>query len=267
MTNSTVARIEAFNGFVIDALHETGTEAMRYYGKGKSAGKFDEALVTKAELRISSRFQDLLKNKFPEHLLFRNNLVKKNYTHDDKRYLWIFDPIDGVDNYQAGIPIWGMSLALLENFWPVLGGFYMPATNDLFHARAGGEAFWNGNKIHMPDFGTINDESVMFTFSRFHRKFSSNFQGKIRNLGCTGAHMCYVAMGRGDAVVTANESFQDLAATRVIVEAAGGKMFNVKGDSFYINEYMEGERIEENLVVTSDANCEAVLNSLKKSGA
>ncbi len=263
MTHHTGSRIEAFSGFAVEALRETGNEAQHYYGKGVK--KFDENLVTKAELRISNRFQRLLEKKYPEHLIFRNKHQKKNYAHDDKRYLWIFDAIDGVDNYQAGIPIWGMSLALLENFWPVFGAFYMPATGDLFHARADGEAFWNGNRIRIPENDTINDESVMFTFSRFHQKFTSNFQGKLRNLGCTGAHICYVAMGRGDAVITANESFQDLAATRVIVEAAGGKLFKVNGDNFYLNDYIEGDRIEENLVVTSKANCRAVLDSIQRS--
>ena len=55
----------------------------------------------------------------------------------EERYLWIFDPFDGVANFQAGIPVWGLSLALLENFWPILGAFYMPVTGDLFHAVAG----------------------------------------------------------------------------------------------------------------------------------
>jgi myo-inositol-1(or 4)-monophosphatase len=107
------------------------------FGKGRGP-KFDEGLVTRAELQISECFQNALDNQYPDHRMFTSKTLDTAYTHDNRRYLWIFDPIDGVDNYQAGIPIWGMSLALLENFWPVFGAFYMPATGDLFHARAGG---------------------------------------------------------------------------------------------------------------------------------
>ena len=96
----------------------------------------------------------------------------------------------------------------------------MPVTDDIFYARAGQDAFWGKKKIRISEAPTINDESVLFTFSRFHQYYRSTFPGKIRNLGCASAHICYVAMGRADAAVIANESFQGLAAARVILEAA-----------------------------------------------
>lgn len=256
--------IEALTSFAIDAIRTSGQTAMERFGKGKGSAKFDQGLVTRAELQISQHFQDLLSGEYPEHRMFTSKTPDTAYTHDSRRYLWIFDPIDGVDNYQAGIPIWGMSLALLENFWPVFGAFFMPATGDLFHARAGGDAYWGKDRIQMASDRTIDDESLMFTFSRFHQHYVSRFPGKVRNLGCTGAHLCYVAMGRADVAVTANESFQDLAATRMIVEAAGGRLYKISGERFYLNDHLNGERIDEHLIVTSAGSCQAVIECLEK---
>jgi myo-inositol-1(or 4)-monophosphatase len=250
--------------FAINAIRSAGETAMVSFGKGRGPAKFDQGLVTRAELQISQHFQQALNSQYPDHLMFTSKSLDTAYTHDSRRYLWIFDPIDGVDNYQAGIPIWGMSLALLENFWPVFGAFFMPATGDLFHARAGGAAYWGENRIRMTDDRVIDDESLMFTFSRFHQHYVSRFPGKVRNLGCTGAHLCYVAMGRADVAVTANESFQDLAATRMIVEAAGGRLYKASGDKFYLNDYLNGERIEEHLLVTTAGNCSVVLDCLER---
>ena len=264
MTQELIHGIEALTAFALDAIRRSGQTALDYFGKGRGATKFDQGLVTRAELQISTCFQQALDNQYPDHRMFTSRTLDTTYTHDNRRYLWIFDPIDGVDNYQAGIPIWGMSLALLENFWPVFGAFYMPATGDLFHARAGGKAFWGEKPIRMTDDRTIDDESLMFTFSRFHRHYVSRFPGKIRNLGCTGAHLCYVAMGRADVAVTANESFQDLAAARMIVEAAGGRLFKASGEKFYLNDYLNGARIEEHLLVTASGNCQAVLGCLER---
>ena len=264
MTKAPSYGIDALTTFAIQTIQSAGEAALVRFGKGRGSGTFDEALVTQAELYIGSHFQKQLSERYPDHQLFTSTIVPTAYTHDDRRYLWIFDPIDGVDNFQAGIPIWGMSLALLENFWPVFGAFYMPATGDLFHARAGGKAFWGESPICMANDRTIGDESLMFTFSRFHRFYTSDFPGKIRNLGCTGAHLCYVAMGRGDVAVTANETFQDLAATRVIVEAAGGRLFRTNGEKFYLNDFLNGQRIEEHLLATSPASCPSVLDSLTK---
>lgn len=237
---------------------------MQRFGQGKTSVKFDEGLVTRAELQIGQCFQDALDQHFPDHCMFTSRTLDTSYTHDSRRYLWIFDPIDGVDNYQAGIPIWGLSLALLENFWPVFGAYYMPATGDLFHARAGGDAFWGDRPIHMADDRAIDDESLMFTFSRFHRYYASRFPGKVRNLGCTGAHLCYVAMGRADVAVVANETFQDLAATRMIVEAAGGRLYKASGEKFYLNDHLNGQRIDEHLLATASGNCQAVLECLER---
>ena len=264
MTQDLSHGIEALTEFAINTIRSAGKVAMESFGKGRGMTKFDQGLVTRAELQISQHFQKALEKRYPDHRMFTSKTVDTAYTHDSRRYLWIFDPIDGVDNYQAGIPIWGMSLALLENFWPVFGAFFMPATGDLFHARAGGDAFWGDHRIQMTDDRTIDDESLMFTFSRFHRHYISRFPGKIRNLGCTGAHLCYVAMGRADVAVTANESFQDLAATRMIVEAAGGRLYKASGEKFYLNDYLNGDRIEEHLLATSTANCPVVLDCLER---
>ena len=89
----------------------------------------------------------------------------------------------------------------------------------------------------------INDESLLLTYSRFHQDYKTTFPGKIRSLGCSAAHACYVAMGRADAALLANDSYAGLAATRVIVEAAGGKIFSVQGGEFFLNDYLDARKV------------------------
>ena len=255
--------IDELNGFATDFIKEAGKKALIFYGKGKPQVKFDQGMVIQADLRLADFFQEKLHERFPEHQVFKFDQINESYSHDEKRYLWIFDPFEGVANFQAGIPIWGMSLALLENFWPILGVFYMPATGDLFHAMAGRDAYWGEKKIKISAAGSISNESLLFTFSRFHQHYRSTFPGKIRNFGCTSAHICYFAMGRADGVVIANESFQGLAAARVIVEAAGGKYCKIDGSDFYLNEYLDGQRIDDHLLVVAPDNFIQVRECLK----
>ena len=243
--------IEDLTAFAVEAIRLSGKEALSYYAKGDKQIKFDEDLVTQAELHLSNFFQDQLRSRFSEHQVFENRRNSEDYSHEGKRYLWIFDALDGVANFQAGIPIWGTSLALLENFWPILGVFYMPATGDLFHAQAGRKAFWRDKEIRVSAQEEINDESVLLTFSRFHQHFESTFPGKIRNLGCTAVHLCYVAAGCAEAAVIANETYRDLAAVRVILEAAGGKIFRLDGGMFSLDDYLDGQSIDEHLLVVA----------------
>lgn len=254
--------IDELSSFALEAIQKSGKEALAFYRKGPSKVKFNETLVTEAELHLNGHFQKTLEEMYPDHQTFQDRRVESAYSHGENRYLWIFDPIDGVDNFQAGIPIWGLSLALLENFWPVLGVFYMPATDDLFHAKAGKKAFWGKQQIGVTTQESVDDESLLLTFSRFHQYYESSFPGKIRDMGSIGAHVCYVAMGRADAAVTANESYKDLAAVRVIIEAAGGKISKVDGGDFYLNDYLDGRKISDHLVVASPENHGQVLRHL-----
>jgi myo-inositol-1(or 4)-monophosphatase len=251
MEEETSRGIEELTEFAKDVIRQCGDEALKFYGKGNPRLKFDMGLVTEAELHLSEFFERHLHTRFPEHELFMNNWDSQEYTHDEKRYVWIFDPIDGVANFQAGIPIWGISLSLLENFWPILGLFYMPASGDLFHARVDRTAFKDKEEIRISEQASINDESLFLTYSRFHNRYKINFPGKIRNMGCTSAHICYVATGRAEAAVIANESYRDLAAARIIIEAAGGKLLKMDGSEVFLNEYLDGRVIDTHMLAVS----------------
>lgn len=256
--------IEDLTRFALEAIRALGHEALSYYGKGNPKVKFDEELVTQAELHLVSFFQNQLHAHFPEHQVFESSQGDKSYSHEGKRYLWIYDAIDGVANFQAGIPIWGTSLALVENFWPILGVFYMPVTDDLFHAQAGGKAFWGEEEIRISPKKDVNDESLLLIYSRFHHQYRSTFPGKIRGLGCTCAHICYVATGRAEAAVIAHETYRDLAAARVILEASGGKIYRLDGSEFSLDEYLDGQRIDDHLLVVAPRTYSEVRSYLQE---
>jgi len=258
-----VHKIEDLTEFAMQAIRDAGEKALSFYGTGNRDLRFDEELVTEAELHLTDFFQDRLAAHFPDHLIFANNQEDRGYRHDSTRYLWVFDPLDGVANFQGGIPVWGISLALLENAWPVFGLFYMPATGDLFHARAGQKAYRGNDEICALNQSEVNDESVLLTYSRFHTEYRTSFPGKIRSLGCTAAHLCYVAGGQAEAAVITHETYQDLAATRVIVEAAGAKFYRMNGDGFFLNEYLGGKKIEEHLLVATPGNLTRIRDCLQ----
>lgn len=264
MSTEVTPTIEQLSAFALQTIQAAGREAAAFYGRNRTAVKFDENLVTQAELHMRAFFQRQAQASFAGHRIFPVQDLDDSYSHGDQRYLWVFDPIDGVDNFQAGIPVWGMSLALYDNFWPLFGYFLMPASGDLFSARAGQGAFWGDQAICAQPRATVDDESQLLVYSRFHSHFAARFPGKIRSFGCAAAHICYVAMGRADAAVIANESFQDLAALRIIVEGAGAKIFRLDGSALALGDYLNGEKIAEPLIVCAPDNFAPVVECLEK---
>lgn len=264
MVNPKHLGIEELSEFAVKVIRKAGDIALPYYGKGNPQVKFDEELVTEAELKLVDFFRSELKSQYPQHGLFGDGAPREEYVHGEKGYLWIYDALDGVANFQAGIPIWGISLALVENFWPVLGAFYMPVTGDLFFARAGEKAFWQDKEISIPSTGNMDNESVLLTFSRFHNHYKSAFPGKIRNLGSTGAHLCYVARGRAEGALLAHVSYQDLAAAQIILTAAGGKICKLDGTEFHLSEYLGGQRITDHLLAAPQGSHSSISVYLKR---
>jgi myo-inositol-1(or 4)-monophosphatase len=257
-------KIEHLEDFGRQILSRCGQQALKHYRGVKPHERFDEDLVTEAELDLASCFQTSLRETFPAHQVFDGDDRQEGYTHEQKRYLWIFDPVDGLDNFQAGIPVWAMSLGLMENYWPLLGMIFMPATGDLFHARAGGQAFLGSHPLTVESGRAVDEERLILTFSRFHCHYRTDFPGKIRNLGCTAAHLCYVAMGRADAALVTNESFKDLAAAAVIIEAAGGRIFTMRGAPFHVGDHLDGRKIMDHLIATHPDRLDTILSYLHR---
>ena len=62
-------------------------------------------------------------------------------------FFWCLDPIDGTRSYILGKPEYTISLALINNFKPILGIIYNPITNEYFHAEEHKGAFCNNTQI------------------------------------------------------------------------------------------------------------------------
>ena len=63
--------IKTLTKFAMEVIRRSGKEALSYYGKGNPNIKFDEELVTEADLHIMAFFQNQLNSHFPEHQVFQ----------------------------------------------------------------------------------------------------------------------------------------------------------------------------------------------------
>jgi len=239
-----------FLEFAETLVKQAGEVALMYYGRGNPQVRFDDELVTTADLAIRDVIRTAIADQFPEHRLLGEGPNHKSYRHGEQGFQWIACPVDGTANFQAGIPIWGISLALFENFWPIAGVFYMPVTGDLYKALAGRKAklMVNNTPVKVEPEVVANNESVLLTYSRFHNEFRSAFPGKIRNLGSTAAHLCYVASGRAEASLHKYVYIWHLAAGQILLEAAGGEIRYLDGKQFHLNDYLDSQKVDEPLL-------------------
>lgn len=230
--------------FVENTLRKSGSLLKEWFGKSKTDIKFDEDLVTQAENLAWELVSTKIKGSFEGHVFLRE-LNREDLDEDTPhRFIWIVDSLDGVASFQAGMPVWGSSIALFEKFWPVLAWLYLPVTDELYSAYAAREALLNDRPIHCRRNAEIDNESLVLVYSRFHLDFVTDFPGKLRNFGSSAGHMAYVAKGSADACLIKNVNVQDLAAGSIILEAAGGEIRFMNGDRFHVGDYLSGAKVD-----------------------
>ncbi|MEW6535904.1 MAG: inositol monophosphatase [Candidatus Auribacterota bacterium] len=219
---------------VKNLVRETGQRALAYAGRFQSVLKADTSPVTEADLFIQEFLAHRLKSLFPPYKFMAEEKVNRfeNIGYDD--YVWVIDPIDGTDAFREGLPVWGVSVGLVHRFQPVLGVFYMPCSDTMFYRDENGTAYMNGKVITRPE-GHIS--RTVYVTSGFHRHFEVGFKGKIRALGSTVAHLCYLALGAGQGAVIKGFPW-DVIAGYAILEATGGRLFTLDQKPFDIEQMM-----------------------------
>ena len=142
----------------------------------------------------------------------------------NKDMFWIIDPIDGTTNFLHGVPHFAISIALQQEGEIVIGLVYDPIKNEIFYAEKKNGAYFNNNRIRVSKKSNI-EECL----------FSSNCDGiksvypklNLRNTGCAALDLAYVGSGRFDGYFHNKINIWDVAAGKIIIEEAGGKVNDI----------------------------------------
>lgn len=227
----------------------SGALALSYYGRANPTLRYDYDLVTEADLALSDYLRKEVSDAYPDHRFFDGQAQKKNL-RDISDPVWVVDPLDGSAGFSAGMPVWGVSLALFDNGRPVLGIIHLPVTGELYSATRSGPAMLNDREIRVRE-QELDNESLLLTYSRFHSDFITHLTGKVRSLGSTAAHMAFVARGAASAAIMGNVHIWDIAAGQVVLEAAGGGIRDLHGNKVELADYSKGGDVDKVLIAAS----------------
>src|SRR5271170_2850100 len=149
----------------------------------------------------------------------------------------IVDPIDGTEEFSRGIPTFGTLLGIERDGEIVAGMASAPALGTRWWAYRGEGAYRNGQTIHVSKVKSLG-EAMVFTTGTGPSK-GKEAREKIRRLadaarngralGGFWQHML-VAEGAIDAALDWTSKPWDLAPLGIIVDEAGGRSTNVRGE-------------------------------------
>jgi myo-inositol-1(or 4)-monophosphatase len=145
---------------------------------------------------------------------------------------WIVDPLDGTIAYVAGLPSFGVSVALERDGRLEAAVVFLPRLGELFVAERGRGAWLDGRRIRVSsrtrlrecvvglwhDAGVWRDRPLRERLAAIGRRVRS-----VRNVGAVFS-LAYVAAGRLDAYWERSAHTWDLAAGALLVREAGGRV-------------------------------------------
>jgi myo-inositol-1(or 4)-monophosphatase len=219
------------------------TELMhREFGRARSTIKHDGTKVTAIDIAISEHIQAAIRAEFPQDQFFSEELTPtESPVPVVSRFCWVLDPIDGTNNYAAGISHCAISLGLLERGMPVYGVIYDLARRVLIHGGPGRGVWDNGKPAKAGTEPPGGDSLIGFhsPVDKVHaaegKRVLENF--KIRGLGSSTLHLAYVAVGLLDGVVEHNNKVWDIAAACALVEEAGAEIHYLEAPPFPLKQF------------------------------
>ena len=145
----------------------------------------------------------------------------------DSDYCWVIDPIDGTANFMVGYPAFAVSVGLLHKGEPVLGVVYDPNTDYMFSASKDCGVTLNGRQIQVNKHEQLSDVSLFAIGGSkvFEQNDALNLRpARIRRIGPTTLHLCYVAAGFFDGCFEIYTKLWDIAGASCILLEAGGRI-------------------------------------------
>ena len=159
---------------------------------------------------------------------------------------WYIDPIDGTHNFMRGVPLFGTLLAVEEDGEIVVGVMSAPAMGERWYARRGGGT-WAVGSVGPAAGSGGGSGSRASRRSRTRRSSTRRRSTSLRAEPPPGSrHLvrsawrdrgfgdywgyALVAEGAAEAMVEVGPNSWDLAAPSIVVEEAGGRMTDIRGE-------------------------------------
>ena len=224
----------------IQAAKEAGKIAMGYYQNSYDIReKSPNNPVTTADLMTNQRIREIIYHAFPDD----GWLSEETEDSPDrlaKARVWIIDPIDGTEEFIAGIPEFAISIALVVEGVPVIGVLHNPATAELFYAYTGGGAFCNGTPMHCSSCRNLKQASMLVSQTEHRKGLLAGLiplVAEIQYIGSVAYKLAKLAAGTSDLYVTVRPKNEwDFCAGDLILREAGGVLWDKAGQTIRYNK-------------------------------
>jgi histidinol-phosphatase len=220
----------------VHAAQAAGQLALRYFDSDVVVEwKEDHSPVTVADRDAEALLRTTLLGAFPQDGFLGE---ESGDTAGVSGFRWIIDPIDGTRSFVRGIPLWGTLVGLEYHNEQIAGVADAPALGETYRALRGDGAYRGERRIRVSDISELEESQLFYSSVSWFVKagcqhlFLDLAQRTQRQRGFGDFYgFVLVAQGSGELMIDHGVHAWDVAAIKVLVEEAGGRLTDWDGHS------------------------------------
>ena len=222
-----------------DDVRAAGALLLRYFGRALHVRRKGghHSVVTAADVAVEKFLVRRIRARFPAH----NILGEETGWHDrGSEFTWVIDPLDGTSNFAAGLPWFGVMLAVLRDAQPVMAAVYLPVTDTLYFTEKGRGVLRNGRRVRVSRATSLRDVLCAFALdptpdrrqTRRNVVLLERLVTRSRNLRMTNClvDFCSTVDGRLGACLNQKTKIWDIAPFVLMLAEAGGVLTDQAGN-------------------------------------
>ena len=220
----------------VEVARAAGDLARNYYETTfQVEHKADKSPVTIADREAEALIRARIAAAFPTDAFLGEEYGDQPGTSG---FRWIIDPIDGTKSFVRHIPLWATLIGLEYQGEQIAGVAHIPVFGMTYRALRGDGAFLNERRIHVSKAATLADSLICYSsinwFTRAGREktFIELASRTARQRGYGDFYgFVLVAEGAAELMLEHGVNPWDIAATKAIIEEAGGRFTDWDGAS------------------------------------
>ncbi len=228
----------------VSAIASEAETFIRGEAKKFSAEDIQEKSLNNFVTYVDKKTEEQLVDKLSALLPGCGFIAEESPALSQAEFTWVIDPLDGTTNFIHGVPVYSVSIGLLQGQELLSGVILEINHSECFYTWKSAPAFLNGTRIRVSQANSVQDSLLATGFPYFDygklddyldlfRYLMQNSRG-VRRLGSAAADMAYVACGRFDGFYEYGLSPWDVSAGALLVENAGGRVSDFGGGKDYL---------------------------------
>ncbi len=204
--------------------------------------KPDGSIITEADLAVDDFLREELTQRWPGVNFLSEEMKSEDQQamlDDPSTAFWCIDPLDGTSNYVAGVPVFGICIALIDGGKPEYGLIYDPVHDECFYAVRGKGAWLNGMRLKRRKLNFGMDHAIaLVDFKRLTQPLAERLvrdppYASQRNVGSCALEWAWMAARRGHLYLHGGQKLWDMSAGVLILEEAGGFSQTLGGETTF----------------------------------